>query len=169
MCLFHTGDVTHCKPSFGSASTLLDGFYGYLCMADKWSFVEVCVNHPNGWSFSNIHTLHHKVQSYVDDHILQILASVLLYTNIVVAIWSLDLQIWHAVELLAPGESYIRWNTLSKNFNGHIITLTCFSITASTIMSSSCSSLRRSNGVLPSSPSIFSTSLAAAIISSMIT
>ncbi len=80
--------------------------------------------------------------------------------------WSLDLQIWPTLELLALDEKFPTPNDvpLKKLMEDSFRTITCFSKVMSVLIPSSYSSLKGSNGISPSSPKTFSTSLAIANI-----
>jgi len=74
---------------------------------------------------------------------------------------SLNLQIWHTLELLALDEKFPTPNDppLKKLMEDSFKILTCFSRIMFVFILSSYSSLTSSNGVSPSSPKTFSTSL----------
>ncbi len=85
----------------------------------------------------------------------------------VVAIWSLPLQIWHSLSRVEEDDG-TEFGTLplKKLISVLFKAATWCSIDISTTPSS-CSSLRGSNGISPSSPSIWSSSVAAPTSSSI--
>jgi hypothetical protein len=88
----------------------------------------------------------------------------------VVGVWSINLQIWHTLELLTQDEIIPTLDEapLKKIMKDWLRAKTCFYSTTSLIIPSSYSSLKGSNGISPSSPKTLSTSFATPNISSML-